>query len=65
MEAHAAAGHVFCGLGEYGTGEYLAISGGSCKQVRGFSGDEQTVVFEVTHDGVAEVVTVQYNTRAD
>jgi hypothetical protein len=43
----------------------LEVAGGSCRYVRGFSGDETSVDFELTHDGVASTVVVVYNTRPD
>jgi hypothetical protein len=52
-----------------GTGECtvraLEVTGAHVVLTEGFSGDETTVTFELTHDGAAAEIVVTFNTRPD
>ncbi len=62
----SAGGWVFCGLGEFGEGEFLSVAGGTAtQQGDSWSGDSVEVMFLVTHDGVSDEIVVTFNTRAD
>ena len=65
VRASSAGGWVFCGLGQGGCGEYIAVAGGSAVLVSGFSGDDCQAELELSHDGVAREVVVTFSTRPD
>jgi hypothetical protein len=66
VTACSSGGWVFCGIGEFGEGNFLSCTGGTVTlQGGGWSGDNQEAAFVVTHDGVSDEIVVTYNTRAD
>jgi hypothetical protein len=65
VEGNSAGGWVFCGVLEFGSGDFLRVTGGTVGLIYGFSGDSGEVRFSVTHDGVSSEVVIEYSTRAD
>ena len=68
VNARSSLGWVFdinlTGSGQCAT-SVLEVTGGSLHYLQGFSGDETSVLFSITHDGSASQIFVTYNTRPD
>ncbi len=68
VAAKSSGGWVFdinvTGEGE-GAGAALVAMGGTCAYVSGFSGDDTSAEFTVTHDGMSSEVVIVFNTRPD
>lgn len=58
-------GWVFCGVERNGCGPHLVVSGGAARGISGLSGDDLNCSFELSHDGSAAEVLVEFSTRPD